>query len=231
MHACYVKQKNSLLVTCKIMLITLCVYLHMQEVSSNECFSNVHLMESQGSSQNSANRNHSSMDTTTEIVTEISSTANILQQEEVDEVVIHKTTRKWVLSSDDDEDEEADTTVKANKISRNSKKKPAYSLEKLPQVVSKLPRDEKPFPDPFPLPANYRSDVAAALASKSMTVQTTQSFMTTIGAAMFSYKKKPTADDYYNVAIAITSKYPFLKSLKELGKPYVSFKYTDSFAM
>jgi len=43
--------------------------------------------------------------------------------------------------------------------------------------------------------------------------------MTAVGAAIFSYKREPNPDDNYNVAIAITSKYPFLKSPKELRKP------------
>ena len=136
--------------------------------TGNVINANVHLTECQGTSTNS--NLHTSMDTTTEIVTdsESSSTTAVTTQEDMGEVVKHKSTRKQVLSSDDDEEE-------ANTITKNNK--PAYSLEKLPQIVSKFPKDEKPFPDPFPLPANFRSDVVAALASKS---QTTKSFMTTI---------------------------------------------------
>jgi len=157
---------------------------------------------------------------TEEIGRGTTSTSALSMQEDMDnEVVKHTPTRKWVLSSDDDDDEDDnDTTPKV----KSSKKKPTYSLEKLPQAISKLPKDEKPFLDPFPLPVNFRSDVVAALASKSMTVQTTRSFMTAVGAAMFSYKRKPSPDEYYNVAMAIASKYPFLKS-KRSGKPYVSF--------
>jgi len=46
----------------------------------------------------------------------------------------------------------------------------------------------------------------SALQSGKMTVQTTRFFVSAVGAAIFSYKQRPTQDDYYNVALAITNK-------------------------
>ena len=75
--------------------------------------------------------------------------------------------------------------------------------------------DNIPLSDPFELPKNFCPDVASALASGRMTLETNTFFLSTVASAMF-----PTSDDYRNVARAIGTKYPFMKS--PTGKPYVS---------
>ena len=53
-----------------------------------------------------------------------------------------------------------------------------------------------------------------------MTLETNKAFLSTVAAAMFTYKRYPTSDDYNNVARAIATKYPFMKGTT--GNPYVS---------
>ena len=71
----------------------------------------------------------------------------------------------------------------------------------------KSKEDSIPLPDPFELPKNFRPDVAAALASGKMTLETKTLFLSTIAGA----KRYPTSDDYTNVARSICAKYPFMK--------------------
>ena len=77
-----------------------------------------------------------------------------------------------------------------------------------------------PLPVPFPMPKNYRSDVATALEAGQMTTETEKAFLSAIASSIFKYKKYPTREDFIDVATCIIEKYPFMKAKK--GKPYVS---------
>ena len=87
-----------------------------------------------------------------------------------------------------------------------------FVLKGVPNAVSKTKDDAVPLPDPFELPKNYRPDVEAALKTGCMTLETNKSFLSTVAASMFVYKKYPTADDYNNVARVIIKMYPFMRS-------------------
>lgn len=100
--------------------------------------------------------------------------------------------------------------------SKQPKEEKKYKRFKL----NKSKEDGVPLPDPFELPKNFRPDVASALASGKMTLETNTFFLSTVAGAMFTYKRYPTSDDYTNVARTICAKYPFMKS--PTGKPYVS---------
>ena len=72
-------------------------------------------------------------------------------------------------------------------------------------------------PNPFPLPKNYRADVAAVLEAGQMTTDTESAFFSSLASAIFKYKKMPTTEDSIDVASGITDKYPFLKATS--GRP------------
>ena len=120
------------------------------------------------------------------------------------------------ILDDDDSDTDARPKFEANDIPNKHK----YVLKKLPKAMCNTEEDTFPLTDPFELPKHYRPGVEAALKSGNMTLETNKSFLSTIAASMFTYKKYPTADDYNNVARVIIQKYPFMKS--PTGKPYVS---------
>ena len=90
----------------------------------------------------------------------------------------------------------------------------------MPKAICKTEQDSVPLPDPFELPKNYKPNVELALKSGKITTDTNKAFLSTVAAAMFAYKRYPTADDYSNVARVIIHQYPFMKS--PTGKPYVS---------
>lgn len=98
---------------------------------------------------------------------------------------------------------------------------PKYILKSLPKTISRSNDRDVQLPSPFPLPKNYRADVAAAFEAGQMTTDTESAFYSSIAAAIFKYKKMPTKEDYIDVATGITQKYPFLKATSS-GKPYVS---------
>ena len=75
----------------------------------------------------------------------------------------------------------------------------------------------------YHLPKHFRPDVEVALKSGKMTIDTNKSFLSTVAAAMFAYKRYPTADDYNNVARVIIHQYSFMKS--PTGKPHVSCSF------
>ena len=58
-----------------------------------------------------------------------------------------------------------------------------------------------------------------------MTTDTEKAFFSSIGSAIFKYKKMPTTEDYIDVAAVITQKYPFFKATSSSGKSYVSTLY------
>lgn len=95
-----------------------------------------------------------------------------------------------------------------------------FVLKCLPKSISRSNDRDVPLPSPFPLPKNYRADVAAALEIGQMTTDTESAFFSSIASAIFKFKKTPTTEDYIDVATGITQKYPFLKATS--GKPYVS---------
>ena len=95
----------------------------------------------------------------------------------------------------------------------------------MPKAICKTEQDSVPLPDPFELPKHYRPDVEVALKSGKMTIDATKALLSTVAAAMFAYKRYPTADDYSNVARVVIHHYPFMKSLT--GKPYVSYSFND----
>ena len=78
-------------------------------------------------------------------------------------------------------------------------------------MVKKDILEETPFPDPFPLPVNYRSDVELCLSTGKMTREAKRAFLSSVAAKMFGYKRYPSGEDYTRVAVQIISNYPFLK--------------------
>ena len=64
-----------------------------------------------------------------------------------------------------------------------------YILKTLPKTISKTNDRDVPLPSPFPLPQNYRADVAAALEAGQMTTDTEKAFFSSIASAIFKYKK------------------------------------------
>lgn len=117
--------------------------------------------------------------------------------------------------------------VPVSKKSKLMDEKPTTSakfiLQKLPKTISRSNDRDVPLPSPFPLPQNYRADVAAALEAGQMTADTEKAFFSSIASAIFKYKKTPTTEDYIDVATVITQKYPFFKATS--GKSYVSTLY------
>ena len=97
-----------------------------------------------------------------------------------------------------------------------------FILKKLPKTISRSNDRDVSLPSPFPLPQNYRADVAAALEAGQMTTDTEKAFFSSIASAIFKYKKMPTTEDYVDVATVITQKYPFFKATSSSGKSYVS---------
>ena len=134
---------------------------------------------------------------------------NCPSNDEDDLLFLPKRQKPGVLSESDSE-----VSTKTSIVSSK------YCLKSLPKSVVKSPEDNVPLPDPFTLPKNYRPDVASALSTGKMTMETTRAFLSTVASAMFTYKRYPTNDDYSNVARTIITKYPFMKS--PTGKPYVS---------
>ena len=105
-----------------------------------------------------------------------------------------------------------------------------YVLKSLPIAIGKAKDQDVPLPNPFPLPKNFRSDVAAALATCRMTSETDRQFLSDIASSIFKYKKYPTKEDLIDVANCIIAKYPFMKAAK--GKPYVSqFEYLEQYTV
>lgn len=93
----------------------------------------------------------------------------------------------------------------------------------LPSVVRRKRKEEKPLPDPFPLPKNYRPDIEVGLRTGKMSRETKAAFLSSIAAAMFSYKMYPEREEYSRIAYQIVAQYPFLKLSK--GSCFVCFMY------
>lgn len=123
------------------------------------------------------------------------------------------------LTDDSEEEESSQSTGVVQKRKRNQKDAVAVAGERKPFKIAKLESDNVPFPDPFPLPEHYRSDVEAALKTGKMTSETRSCFISSIASAMLRYKLYPTRDDYVSVALTIIRKYPFFKSTT--GTAYV----------
>ncbi len=96
--------------------------------------------------------------------------------------------------------------------------------QELLKRFTKTEDDCVPLPDPFPLPKNYRSDVASGLESRALNMEGKKNFFSAIAASMFTYKNYPTRYDYQNVATAIVNKYPFLK-VEDGGSSIVSYTF------
>ena len=151
-------------------------------------------------------------------VGESSSTQSSIDELSDDDIVSRSSTGKQSaaqLDSDSDNDPELD--IQTSEQPKDEKKYKRFKL-----IKSK--EDNVPLPDLFELPKNVRPDVASALASGKVTLETNAFFLSTIAGAMFTYKQYPTSDDYKNVARAICAKYPFMKA--PTGKPYVSCDIT-----
>ena len=97
---------------------------------------------------------------------------------------------------------------------------PSFGSKSTPSVKSELStppggvkkvKIEKPLPDPYELPCNFRPDVELALSNKHMTKETTKAFISRVASHMFTFKKYPTQDEYVLVARAIIQKITFLR--------------------
>jgi hypothetical protein len=84
--------------------------------------------------------------------------------------------------------------------------------------ITKTEDDIIPLPDPFPLPKHYRADVEVALRNKTLTSETTKSFLSSVAAAMLAYKRYPTREDYVNVGRSVIQQYEFMA--QPTGAPY-----------
>ena len=149
------------------------------------------------------------------IIDELSQDENEDESQLSDNISLDSIEKKRKIDSDDGDG----VKVKRFKLSKDDSKT-KYVLKELPNLVAKNMEDEAALPHPFILPKHFKPDVAHALKLKQMTLQTNRSFLSSIAAAMFIYKKYPTADDYYNVARSIIDEYPFMKS--PTGAPCVS---------
>jgi len=67
-------------------------------------------------------------------------------------------------------------------------------FKEIPKAICKTEQDSVPLPDPFELPKNYRPDIELVLKSGKMTTDTNKAFLSTVAAAMFAYKRYPTAN-------------------------------------
>lgn len=81
---------------------------------------------------------------------------------------------------------------------------------------------EKPLPDPFPLPENFRPDVQVALKSGKMTTETRRAYLTQVASSIFNHKLFPTREELTRVALDIIKRYPFLQSPAHCGSRTVS---------
>ena len=64
-----------------------------------------------------------------------------------------------------------------------------FILKSLPKSISRTNDHDVPLPSPFPLPANYRADMAAAFEIGHMTTDTESAFFSSIASAFFKFKK------------------------------------------
>ena len=83
--------------------------------------------------------------------------------------------------------------------------------------------DFVPLPDPFPLPKRYRQEVEKGLKAKEMSNKVRSHFLSSVAAAILSYKLYPSREDYNCVARTIVQEYPFLKAPPGAG--FTSCKY------
>ena len=106
-------------------------------------------------------------------------------------------------------------------LGEKKQKSKDFVLAAMPCAVKKNKEDSMVFPDPFPLPTNFRPDVEVCLEKRKITKCTRAAFFTSVSSAMFQYKRFPSRDDYVSVARQIVGKYPFLGSAG-FGASYVS---------
>ena len=152
-----------------------------------------------------------------------------VQDESCEEGLILTSSKRCRMAlASDESDSDVTEGIEQNSESKDMQCKSKYVLEDMPKAVYKTEQDAIPLPDPFELPKHYRPDVEVALKSGKMTVDTNKSFLSTVAAAMFTYKRYPTADDYNNVARVIIHQYPFMKS--PTGKPHVSCSFGGSYS-
>ena len=122
------------------------------------------------------------------------------------------------MSDEDEEDVESCPSAVSSVSPAVSSMSPTST--KLSNQLSKK-GFERPLPDPFPLPENFRYDVEVALKSGKMSRETSKSFLSAVASSMLSYKRYPSRDEYVMVAMTIINKYPFMKSPS--GSPTVSY--------
>ena len=72
---------------------------------------------------------------------------------------------------------------------------------RLPKTISRNNDRNFPLPSPFPLPENYRADVAAALEADQISAD----FFLSILSAVFKYKKTLVTEDYCGYIFKATS--------------------------
>lgn len=129
------------------------------------------------------------------------------------------------MDSDDNEDvsepEKASSIAESNSSHGSTPKTHREKAEpRLSSVVKKERVVESALPDPFPLPANYRSDVELGLSSGKLTKEAKRAFLSTVAAKMLGYKRYPSSEEYTRVAVQIITKYPMFKPPS--GSPTVS---------
>ena len=149
-------------------------------------------------------------------IRESSCTHSSMEELSVDDDIYSSIGKRSTMQLDSESENEHDSNATNVQPDKQPKEEKNYKRFKL----NKTKEDGIPLPDPFDLPKNFRPDVASALASGRMTLETNRFFLSTVAGAMFTHKLYPTSDDYMNVARSICSKYPFMKS--PTGKPYVS---------
>ena len=119
-----------------------------------------------------------------------------------------------------------DVYTSSDNSESDSTKDPAVATTSfgLPHAIKRETVKECPLPDPFPLPPHYRADVEIGLSSGIMSKEAKAQFFSSVAASMFTYKKKPTGEEYTRVAIQLITKYPFLKPPKSKS-PVVSYRH------
>ena len=122
--------------------------------------------------------------------------------------------RRVLLNIEDDDTDLGSSSMCSSPVSDSS----VRSMVKPKRLVSR--GSEKPLPDPFPMPINFRADVDVALKTGKMTRETSKSFLSSIAGSMLAIKRYPTKEEFTRVAIDIVRKYPFMKA--KIGSPTVS---------
>ena len=135
------------------------------------------------------------------------SRASSLVEDSEDEFLISPSSKRKKQISDEDTEED--------KVGETS-----TPISVIMPLYKQIQSSEKPLPDPFPLPHNFRTDVEVALKTGEMTRETTKSFFSTVAGSILTFKRYPTKEEFIRIATDIVRKYPFLRS--STGSPTVS---------